>query len=364
MKTTTRLQTKVLQSLLLCFFLVVSCARAETNFTLGFWANYRYLPDDSASRETWGQIRDEAMILYASGRAPEGDRSWLYESELRIGPGSFTDPNNNSTGNNFAFKTAWVGWELTEYHTLRVGQTRVPFGWNTVNFWPGDILLGGFGDHTDVGIKLSRRTARWDYDAAFFLADDWGGRSTDTVDDNAHWGSSTTFRKVRTWVGNLSYHLSDAHSIGLAAQAGGLQDLTDLGSDEVDGNHEAAIVYYQGTFDNFYVKASFITTERELPPLYRQEAQLPEKIRNQRLATEIGYDLGPWSFYWDWTAAFPNTDDSQPSKVTAHVPGLKYNYGPGWIYLEFLSQSGDLDRDGRVAEGDFEAVYVTIDFYL
>lgn len=341
-----------------------SGVQAENNFTLGIWGNYRYLPGDEASQNSWGQIRDEAVILYASGQADAGEGRWLYASELRLGPGSFTDPANNSTDNQIALHQAWVGWQLNESHVIKVGKSQVPFGWKTVNFWPGDILLAGYGDQMDVGVKLSGSQQRWQYDAAFYLADDWGADSTDTLDDNAHWGSSTGYRKVQTWVGNLNYQLSPGHKLGVSLQAGGLQDLTGLGANEVDGDHSALALYYLGEYQDFYGKASYTAMTRDLPERYSNREQLVGEIENQRLAAELGYNLGPWSFYIDLSSAEPDTQGIPSERVYAVAPGVRYDYGPGWLYIEYLNQTGGVDRNGQIAEGDFDALYITLDFYL
>lgn len=339
-------------------------AFAENNFSAGIWGTYAYLPDDDTSQDTWGAFEGEALILYADGKAEPDEGRWLYSAEMRLGPGSFTDPANNSTGDQFTLHKAWVGWQLDEDHLVKVGKSQVPFGWKTYNFWPGDILLAGFGDQMDVGVKLSGERDVWRYDAALYLADDWGSTSTDTVDDNGHWGSATTFRKVQTWVGNLEYEWIENHTLGLSVQSGKLQDLTGLGDNRVDGSHDAAVLHYQGRFDAFYAKASYITMSRDLPSLYRAEAELPGTIENQRLAVELGYDVGPWSYYVDLSSANPDTDGNAAGKVNAVAPGLRYDYGPGWVYVEYLTQDGFVDRNGQVAEGDFDALYISLDFYL
>lgn len=337
---------------------------AEENFSIGLWGNYQYLPDDEANKNAWGEIGSEALILYADGEAERGEGRWRYSAEVRFGPGSFTDPDNNSTGDNMAVHKAWVGWQFDEQHEIRVGKSQVPFGWKTINFWPGDILLAGYGDQMDVGVKFSGTRAQLDYDAAFFLADDWGSTSTDTLDDNAHWGSSSTYRKVRTWVGDISYSLRADHAIGISLQAGKLQDLTGTPSRPVDGSHQAGVLYYAGTIGNYFAKASYIDAQRELPDNYRRLAQLPEEIENRRLALEIGYERGPWVYYLDATAARPGTRGAASDTISAFAPGARYDYGPGWVYIEFLSQNGFIDRDGRVLEGDFDAFYLSLDFYL
>lgn len=339
-------------------------ALAESNLSAGIWGTYAYLPDDDTSKDTWGAFEGEALILYADGNAGEGEGRWLYSAEMRLGPGSFTDPANNSTGDQFALHKAWVGWQINDDHVVKVGKGQVPFGWKTYNFWPGDILLAGFGDQMDVGVQLSGDRGRWNYDAALYLADDWGSTSTDTVDDNGHWGSSTTFRKVQTWVGNLEYEFLENQTLGLSLQTGKLQDLTGLGGNEVDGEHQAAVLHYQARWDQWYAKASWITMERELPPLHVANADLAPTIENDRLAAEIGYDVGNWSYYVDLSQAEPNTAGSTADSVTAIAPGFRYDYGPGWVYVEYLTQNGFVDRNGQVGEGDFDALYVTLDFYL
>lgn len=336
---------------------------AENNLAAGLWATYEYLPDDDTSQDTWGAIKDEALMFYADGNADEGEGSWLYSAEVRFGPGSFTDPANNSTGDNFTVHKAWGGWQLDDNHVVKVGKSQVPFGWKTYNFWPGDILLAGFGDQMDVGAKLSGSAGPLSYDAAFYLADDWGTSSTDTVDDNGHWGTSESFRKVRTWVGNVEYEFIDNHSIALAVQSGKLQDLTGV-SDSVDGSHNSAVLYYEGQIENFQMKASYITNERDLPDSYRTGASLPETIENDRFAAEFRYDVGDWSYYVDLSAAEPDTAGNGADTVTAFAPGFRYDYGPGWFYVEYLTQDGFVDANGQVGEGDFDALYVTLDFYL
>jgi hypothetical protein len=344
--------------------LATTVCLAEDKVTVGVWGNYQYLPDDEINENAWGEIGGEALIIYADGKADEGEGRYRYSAELRIGPGSFTDVENNSTGDQIALHKAWVGWQLNDEHEILVGKSQVPFGWKTINFWPGDILLAGYGDQMDVGAKVIGERQQFEYAAAFYLADDWGPTSTDTLDDNAHWGSSTTFRKVQTWVGDLAYNLDERHAVGISLQAGGLQDLTGTPGNPVSGDHSAAVLYYEGTYGDAFAKASYITMQRELPGPYRRAAQLPREIENQRLAAEVGYGLGDWLFYLDVSAAKPGTEGSEADTVYALAPGARYDYGPGWVYIEFLTQNGFVDRNGRIGEGDFDAVYISLDFYL
>ncbi len=347
--------------LALCSF----AAHAESTLGAGVWATYEYIDDNETDEETHGSIKDEALILYADGSAEPDVGNWLYSAELRIGPGSFTDPANNSTGDEISLHKAWLGLRWGESRVLRIGKSQVPFGWKTANFWPGDVLLAGYGDQMDVGVKLSEDRVQWRYDLAYYHSDDWGEDSTDTVDDNGHWGSSTTFRKVNTVVANVEYDLFKKHTLGLSTQVGRLQDLTGLSANkEVTGRHNAWVAYYHGQFGPFYSKLSYIDGERRLPRNHRIANSLAEDIENSRIAAEFGYRRNNWFFYVDTSWANANTKGSNVDTVYAVAPGFSYDYGPGWVYVELLSQNGFVDRNGQVGRGDFDALYISLDFYL
>ena len=332
-----------------------TAAHASPNLSGGVWFNYQYQQNNDAHQESWGVIDSEALILYADGNVP--DTPWTYSAETRIGPGSFTDADNNSTGGQFGIHKAWVGYQFEDGPMVTIGKSQVPFAWKTYNFWPGDMLLAGYGDQMDVGVKVSQTLGALHYDAALYLADDWS-TSTDTMDDNRHWGSSTTYRKVQTFVGNLKYSINDMATVGASAQSGGLQELVS-GDGEVSGDHNAAALYYTLKVGGLWAKASYIMSERNLP---NEVADVT--IENDRYAAEVGLNTGNWSFYADLTYAEPGTDGNDTDTIRAFAPGLSYDYGPGWMYLEYLTQDGYVDRNGMALEGDFDALYATIDFYF
>ena len=332
-----------------------TAAHASPNLSGGVWFNYQYAQNDKAQQESWGVIDSEALILYADGNVP--DTPWTYSAETRIGPGSFTDANNNSTGSQFGIHKAWVGYQFEDGPMITIGKSQVPFAWKTYNFWPGDMLLAGYGDQMDVGVKVSQTLGALHYDAALYLADDWS-TSTDTMDDNGHWGSKATYRKVQTFVGNLKYSINDMATVGVSAQSGGLQELVS-GDGEVSGDHNAAALYYTLKVGGLWAKASYIMSERNLP---NEVADVT--IENDRYAAEVGLNTGNWSFYADLTYAEPGTDGNDTDTIRAFAPGMSYDYGPGWMYLEYLTQDGYVDRNGMALEGDFDALYATIDFYF
>lgn len=350
-------------------FSFLFCQTASAGLSTGIWFNYRYVTDsggtsDERDADTFGDIQSEALILYLDDKVE--DTPWSMSGEVRFGPGSFTDPANNSTGNNFTLHKAWLAYKFDENRELKIGKSQVPFGWKTANFWPGDMLQAGYGDQMDVGFKYTATQDALTYDVAYYHADDWGETSTDTVDDNGHWGSSTTYRKVQTVVANALYQLNDQHGLGVSLQSGKLQDLTGVDPENpVDGSHSGAVLYYMGNFNKFNLKAEFMQVERSLPTDFAASSGLIEDIDNSRAAIELGYREGPWYWYLDATMADPGDQtNTDVDSVTAIAPGVSYDYGPGWFYFEALSQDGYVDRNGEIGEGDFSAVYVSVDYYF
>lgn len=357
--------------------LTSSIASASPAISGGIWFNYRYVDNDPRDEETAGDIADEALIIYVND-TPE-DKAWSLAAEVRFGPGSFTDTANNSTGDNFTVHKAWIGYQVSDNSQLKIGKSQVPFGWKTVNFWPGDILLAGYGDQMDVGLKYSHESTRFRYDLAYYHADDWGETSTDSTDDNRHWGSATTYRKVQTVVGNIELLLNEQHRFGFSAQAGGLQDLTsnalalspaDTAENDIVGDHTAFNVHYYGQWGDFYAKAQYITMEREDLPVSGSinngiaRADTFLDVENDRKALELGYTNDNWFYYLDASWASPETRGNDIDDIAAYAPGLSYHYGSGWIYLEYLTQDGFVDRNGMLNEGDFDAFYASIDYYF
>lgn len=331
----------------------------------GIWFNYRYVNSDGNANdrdsETLGDFADEAFILYVDDK-PENS-PWSLSAELRIGPGSFTSPANNSTGDNAVLHKAWVRYAIDEASSVTFGKSQVPFGWKTGNFWPGEILLGGYGDQMDVGAKYSIARSTAQYTLAYYHADDWGETSTDTVDDNGHWGRADSYRKIQTFVADGSWAMTEQHRLGLSLQAGKLQDLS-APENEADGNHEGAVLYMVGDYGAAGFKAQWLQIQRDLPTAFAQQQNLTATIKNQRAAIELTYARNNWLYYLDTTWAKTQTNGNSAGSVYGFAPGFSYDYGPGWVYVEYLKQNGFIDSLGDVGEGDFDAAYVSFDYYF
>lgn len=368
---------RVLRTFLGVIALLPALALASPQFTAGVWWVYQYTqtsdftsPSYNArlDRITGGNFADPAFILYAHDDGSHGP--WHYRAEMRIGTGSFTDPANNNSHNNFTMHQAWIGYDINDHTSLKIGKSQVPFGWKTVNFWPGDGLQGGYGDQMDVGLKLSSDVGDIHYDLAYYHQDDWGETSTDTVDDNGHWGSSSTYRKIKTGVANLDWTFAKGNTIGISGQYGRLQDLSPASPSQWKdkGHHGALDLHYIFKAGNFYAKYRFIDTRRDFNGITFTNAssQAPASpiVKTRRHTAELGYKKNNWFYYIDGGTATSQTTGNNAGRVQSYAPGVRYHYGPGWIYFEYLWQNGDISRNGDVYQADFRTLYVAFDFYF
>ncbi|MGK0247301.1 MAG: hypothetical protein ACI910_000023 [Oleispira sp.] len=360
---------------------VTAPAYASTAISGGIWLNHQLTTEDTGSdgsvreESTLGTVNSEALILYIDHQ--QEDSAWQLSAEWRTGPGSFSDSSNNSTGDTSGFHKLWVGYNFSKDRKVVIGKSQVPFGFGTMNFWPGDMGLGGYGDQLDVGVKFSDKQDAISYDLAWYIADDFGATSTDTMDDNGHWGTSTTYRKVNTAVANIGYDLTPGSTIGFSYQQGELQNLTrnllntgfanDTGS--LFGDHNAWDVWYTGTYGNVGVKAQVMGTQRNGLDEISAGA---DEVKTLRQSLTVSYATGPFNYYIDYTNVASDTDGNNASDMVAFAPGVSYNYGPGWIYAEYLTQSNYLDGNSDVTdtgnasndESNFSATYLTIDYYF
>ncbi|CAA0078223.1 Uncharacterised protein [Zhongshania aliphaticivorans] len=348
--------------------MVSGASVAGAEISAGVWWVYQNASEGDGD----GEFADPALIIYGDDDGSHGP--WGFSAEMRIGTGSFTNPASNNSGDNFTMHKAWISYQLDEHHKVTVGKSQVPFGWKTSNFWPGDMLQGGYGDQMDIGAKLTGQSAGIHYDIAYYTQDDWGKTSTDTVDDNGHWGSAAsgaeTYRKGETLVVNADLPFAGGHTIGISLQQGRLEDLTAFAANDStsdDGEHRAVDLHYYYTYNNVTFKYRFIDVMRDFTELDACVAALrcPNgEVENQRHAAHIDYKKDNWLFYLEATAAESQTTGNPAGRVKAFAPGMSYNYGPGWLYLEYLWQDGFINSFGDVGEGDFRSLYLSFDFYF
>ncbi|MDF1820266.1 MAG: hypothetical protein P1U64_01745 [Alcanivoracaceae bacterium] len=372
-------------------------ARAGAELSAGVWWVYQNTLesdfsgpssafDENLDAETGGSFADPALVVYGSDDGSHGP--WHFSAEMRIGTGSFSAPSRNNSGDNFTMHKAWIGYDLNENNSLKIGKSQVPFGWKTSNFWPGDILQGGYGDQMDVGLKLSGSQSRLSYDLAYYHQDDWGETSTDTVDDNGHWGTQGTFdpdgvpgnaddytsasyRKIKTGVVNLDFELTAAHTLGVSYQRGRMQDLSaqTAAAQNDDGKHDAVDLHYYFTHKGFNFKYRYIDASRDFSDMTSLLANCTScpadtDVETTRHVAHLSLRKDRWNYYIEASRASTDTRNNLAENVEAYAPGVSYQYGPGWLYLEYLWQNGDIGSYGDVYEADFRTIYASFDFYF
>ena len=351
-------------------------AYASTAISGGIWMNHGLTTEDTGSdnserdAQTLGVSNYEALILYVDHQQEASD--WQLSAEWRAGSGSFSDSANNSSGDSTGFHKLWVGYNFSADRKVLIGKSRVPFGWKTSNFWGGDMGLGGYADQMDVGVKFSDKQNAISYDLAWYVSDDFGATSTDTMDDNGHWGSSATYRKVNTGVANIGFEFMPGSTIGASYQKGELQDLTgnEPDTDSTFGGHEAWNLWYKGKMGNFTAMAQVFGTQRN--DLDQVVSGAADEVKTLRHALSLAYAAGPFNYYIEYTGASTDTKGNKANDMIAFTPGVSYNYGPGWIYAEYLTQSNYINANGDVAgagaankdDSRFSAMYLTIDYYF
>jgi hypothetical protein len=337
----------------------------------GVWWVYQNGDNDGL-----GEFAEPALVIYADDDGSHGP--WGFSSEMRFGKGSFSNPETNNSGDRLTMHKAWISYTLSETDKIFIGKSQVPFGWKTSNFWPGDLLQGGYGDQMDVGLKLSGKRSIFSYDAALYLQDDWGSTSTDSSDDNGHWGSAVkekeTYRKGPTAVANLDWSPMNNHTLGISFQTGKLRDLKEFKTTKIvsdDGDHQAVDLHYYFQQDNITAKYRYIDMSRDFRKLETcitatviSERCPNLEVSSQRNALHISYAKDKWNYYIEATSASTDTIGNTSNTVYAFAPGMTYDYGPGWVYLEYLWQDGSIDSFGDVSEGDFKSLYVSFDFYF
>lgn len=351
-------------------------AYASTSIAGGIWMNHGLTtqatnstaPDRDA--KTLGTSNYEALILYIDHQ--QETSNWQLSAEWRAGSGSFSDSANNSSGDSTSFHKLWVGYNFSADRKVLIGKSRVPFGWKTSNFWGGDMALGGYADQMDVGVKFSDKQGAINYDLAWYVSDDFGATSTDTMDDNGHWGSSNTYRKVNTAVANVGYEVMPGSTIGASYQQGDLQDLSAAVADDKStfGSHKAWNLWYKGKYGNVTTMAQVLGTQRN--DLDKIGVGTVDEVKTLRHALSLAYAAGPFKYYIEYTGASTDTKGNKASDMVAFTPGVSYNYGKGWIYAEYLTSinnigaHGDVVDTGNASNDDnrFSAMYLTIDYYF
>jgi hypothetical protein len=158
-----------------------------------------------------------------------------------------------------------------------------------------------------------------------------------------------------------------------------MQDLVPLMNNDPaasndDGRHDALDLHYLYEGERFTGKYRYIHARRDFSgmdaflnssaPPRSHSTPADNEVETARHVAHLGWQQGAWHYVLEASTATTDTDGNTADRIQALAPGVRYNYGPGWIYLEYLSQDGDIGRNGDIYEADFRSVYVAFDFYF
>lgn len=140
----------------------------------------------------FAQSEDEESSLHVGGAVRYNILLQDYESEIDGNSGQFTFDtwrlnvtydNPNGIGLNFEYrfyptfgthfiKQGWLEYDVSETTQAQLGVTQVPFGniqYNSNNWWFSLPYYVGLEDDHDMGLKFTRTTDNWQWDAAYFF---------------------------------------------------------------------------------------------------------------------------------------------------------------------------------------------------
>ena len=209
-------------------------------------------------------------------------------------------------GYNF-LHTGWLGYQLDDNQQIQLGVNRVPFGPGAYGisqswFFDQHYYLG-LSDDMDLGIKYSQKIGRWNWDIAYYAADE--GTYTGSSKDSARYSYDVVNKSGQGYEERNQFNLRGiVHlvsgdlktDLGASLQYGQLKS---RGSED-DGHHYAASGHMVNKWQNFTL-ATQLT-------YYRFDVD-----ENQPLGTDNLVQMGAYDF--------PNTIAAE-----AWLPAISLSY--------------------------------------
>lgn len=226
----------------------------------------------------FAQSEDEESSLHVGGAVRYNILLQDYESEIDGNSGQFTFDtwrlnvtydNPDGIGLNFEYrfyptfgthfiKQGWLEYDVSETTQAQLGVTQVPFGniqYNSNNWWFSLPYYVGLEDDHDMGLKFTRTTDNWQWDAAYFFQPEpegppaafgTGGSGRYSYDVIPGEDASLTERNQFNIRG--AYQLENGE-VGASAQFGQLYNTS---NNETNGKYALA-AHADFTFGNFGV---------------------------------------------------------------------------------------------------------------
>ena len=344
----------------------------------GAWINYEY---DNEADETAGNIDYESFNIYANHEHDD----WFFDAEVRFGGGSFQNFSGDTfedTTQSWGIKELAIGRHYGEEWTMTIGKTSIPFAWSRYNFWPGARQASGFDDSDGTGIRFDWDPVDSQIDSSLMFVKNQNMGDDPTQQDDGTFGfwqggdqnDDLAYYRGNTLIGDIGFTAYDTRW-GFSAQGGQLigYDGSRIGTDDTE-SFWAVSPYFESQLGNFDVSGKLVHYD-----LGDDVGGVSTPGEGQVAALSAGFAQGDWYHYTDLTMHLPddgssivtngaNADDAD-NTIDA-VLGSRYNYGPGWIYLEYYatnvtSEDNPTGNTGYVYQDDVNhVVNITMDYYF
>ncbi|MBK5942566.1 hypothetical protein [Halorhodospira halophila] len=333
----------------------------------GAWMNYSYNDEED---ETAGNIDFESFNIYANHEHDD----WFFDAEVRFGSGSFQNFSGQTVADDGDDSLAWgikelaIGRHYGDDWTMTVGKTSIPFAWSRYNFWPGARQASGFDDSDGTGIRFDWDPGTELDGSLMFVKNQNMGDDPTQQDDGTFgfWEGDNDYFRGNTLIGDVGFTALETRW-GFSAQAGELISTGDASESE---SFYALSPYFEGTYGGIDVSGKIVHYDLE-----DEVEGTPTPDEGQVLALSAGVPQGDWYHYTDLSMQLPDDDSSLRLDDSADadntmdaVLGTRYNYGPGWIYLEALV-TNVTEEDNPTGTGVYEddtnfVIDITMDYYF
>ncbi len=183
----------------------------------------------------------------------------------------FYEPTNGGDQFYHFMHHGWLGYQIDEDNSVKVGVNQVPFGVTPFasNNWFFQLpYYVGLEDDYDLGIKFKHVDGAWCQELAYYACDEgqYYGDSRDSARYSYDVVKTDSASNEERNQFNYRIAYTCEHNEDWTSEIGGSLEYSQIYNDETDenGNHYAAAVHVNSSFGDYNVKAEAIRYEYDL----------------------------------------------------------------------------------------------------
>ena len=264
-----------------------------------------------------------------------------------------------------AVKSAYVGYQFSDYWQAQAGITQVPFGnwpYNSHNYFFSANYYLGLEDDYDLGVMLRRRLAdNWQLDVGFFKNDELGGvdgyvdsradrYSYDIVgsrspDEGIYDDPARALGEYNTFAGRFAYHFQHSNQlsteVGISALAGGLHD-----GERRAGDYNAWALHLNSNYQRWNLQLQYSQYRYDIDDSNRiavgayafyDSIAAEASSATANIAYSLPLQWGPVTtlqFYNDFSLVYDKSDQS--ANTMMNVTGVSVAAGGLFTYFDLV----------------------------